>query len=357
MKINASKYLKRDIETLTTSLTTILMRNKSKDEYNAKLKSISSFLNNLDNFDLYFNIKYKTLNENQIVKKDESKKIDEPKKSKQQLREKHEQNKIKYTFVQNKLKSYINTYLRTNVSNIAHKIKLNLNVFDLLSEKDNEKWNKKLFNKKKWIEPFLTSDIAKLFKKFIFNYSASEISNIQGIYDIYDKSDKWIKKQSLFNPSDAILVLKHYFITQLNLFIDISGNKQFITANFIDHLFDQIEADNASYKLTPKEIDRYNDSMVENEKILNAKYRDFIVNEAEKITLVKEVTDKDKVGDIEQPMEVEIIEGEIDPDGGEPKKHNEDMLDVGLDYGDSEMYVEDDEAIENEEIQDEIIKV
>lgn len=260
MKREASRNLNNDIHKLSTRLARILAR-AGKGESEGKMrKRFEEFLQSMDNFRLYIPDAERSLQDSsdQVIV---------------------ETNNRRNYFAQQKMKEYINEFLRRYISKIVNSYKPKIANLPWLSGKNLEKWQQRLLSTQLWLEPFLTKTNKTLFKKFVFDYTANEISDISGITDIYGPDWKWILKPSLFTPIDAAKVLKHYFVTQIILFLDISGAGEPVFAEFINHIFDLIDKDNQTLNVPQKDITKWNDTRTEERVLAWARYYDAIREE------------------------------------------------------------------------------
>jgi hypothetical protein len=257
LKREVSKNLNIDTMKLTEKLTKILEKNKKYSREKNLFQKIEKYLKNIDNFEQY---------------------IPEPSKNSSDKLVVTIINQRNY-FSQQKMKEYINEYFRKNISRIIHKYKLKLPEIPFISGKNLEKWQERLLNNKLWLEPYLTRTNVKLFKKFQFSFTIDDICNIRGKENIYGSDWKWILKPTLFSPYDASRVLKHYLITQLLLFLDISGSGEPILAEFIYDVLKEIEKDKLALNISPLNIEKWNDTLAENRVLMWARYYDAIQSE------------------------------------------------------------------------------
>ena len=176
------------------------------------------------------------------------------------------------------MKQYVNEFLRENISRVANGYKPREPDISWASGKE-EKWKERLLNNILWIEPFLTKTNGKLFKQFKFSYTAQYIEGINGKINTYDSNWEWIKYRSNFTPSDASDVIKHYFVTQLILFLDISREGEPIIADFIRNIFDIIKRDREILNISEFSMQKWKDTIKEQRILAWARYFDAIKDE------------------------------------------------------------------------------
>ena len=295
-------------------------------------------------------------------------------------------------FAIQKMKEYINEYFRKNVARIkwGYKIKSNIDT-SWIPKKDEEKWQKILVDKNAWLEPFLTKTNEKLFKKFRFSFSIDNINSIIGVNPRYDSSYKSFIMSSNFDLNDALRLLKHYFIKEMLLFLDLAGPGEPILADFYLKLFNEIKQDKLVINLPEKEITKWTDTMHEDNNIIRVKYFDAIKEEgslfnspfrkftddiysdpifnpklvtkdeaeqeqadAEKVEneeflkeqaeaeLGEEANEQSVEDYVQEALEDELIEEEVNEEvyNNHIKKEGEDIMDVGYDYGDQAQGIE-----------------
>jgi len=257
MKREASKNLQNDSRRLASRLARVLVKSGKEESESATTKRIETFLMNMDKFSMYMPDESKDKGDKIVVEA---------------------MNKRAY-FAQQKMKEYINNFLRKDISRVAHGYKPKVADLPWLSGKELERWQQRLLDKKLWLEPFLTKSNRKMFGNFKFDYTAKEVTNIYGVTDVYGPEWKWILRPSLFSPSDAIKVLKHYFVIQISLFLDIAGAGEPIFAEFITKIFDNIEKDRQVLNVPKKEMTRWEDTRTEERVLMWARYYDAIREE------------------------------------------------------------------------------
>ena len=301
----------------------------------------------------------------------------------------HRRNK----FAIQKMKEYINEYLRKNISRIkwGFKTKTNINT-SWIPKRYEEKWQRIFVDKNAWLEQFLTKQNEKLFKKFKFHFTIENINSIVGIQSIYGSYYKSLIRTSTFDLNDALRVLKHYMVKEMLLFLDLAGPGEPILADFYVKLFNEIEKDRNIINLSNKEITkwtdtiqedntivrvRYFDALKEEESLFNAPYKKFTddiysdpifnpklvtnedveeeIEESEKIEqeenlkdqavteLGNDATDQLVEDFVRDAMEEDFIEKEVTEEvyDNEIQKEGEDVMDSGYDYGDPQQGIED----------------
>ena len=264
-------------------------------------------------------------------------------------------------FAIQKMKEYINEYFRKNISRIkwGYKIKSNIDT-NWISKKDEEKWQKILVDKNAWLEPFLTKTNEKLFKKFRFNFTIDNINSILGGTARYDSTYKTFIMASRFDLNDALRLLKHYFIKEMLLFMDLAGPGEPILADFYMKLFDEIEKDRNVINLPKSEITKWTDTMQEDNNIVRLKYFDALREEGSLVTApFKRFTEEIYSDPIFNPKLVTNVEVEQEQEEAENVENEEYLKEKAqIELGDEanaqsvEDYVQ--EAIENEIVNDEI---
>jgi hypothetical protein len=178
------------------------------------------------------------------------------------------------------MKEYINEYFRKNISRISRgfKTKTSINI-KWIPTRYEEKWQRILIDKNLWLEPFLTKQNEKLFKKFKFNFTIDNINSIIGIQPVYRKSYKIIGQESYFNLNEALNVLKHYIVKEMLLFLDLAGPDEPILAEFYVNIFKEIEKDRDIINLSNKEITKWTDTIQEDNTLIRAKYFNILKEE------------------------------------------------------------------------------
>jgi hypothetical protein len=258
MKREASRNLSSDIHKLSTRLARVMSKSGKDESESGMQKKFEKFMTEMDDFRVYI--------------------PDPPKGSDNDKFVVENANRRAY-FSQQKMKEYINEVLRRNVSRVARGYKPKISDLPWLSGKELEKWQQRLLDNKLWLEPFLTKANRVLFKKFAFDYTVEEISAINGVSDVYGPDWKWILRPSLFTPTDAVKVLKHYFVIQLSLFLDISGAGEPVVAEFINNIFAVIMQDRHVLNVPQRDITKWEDSRTEERVLAWARYYDAIREE------------------------------------------------------------------------------
>lgn len=188
-----------------------------------------------------------------------------------QLQQKREE------LAQEKMKVYINDFLRKDISRVQNGYKPMVRDISWMSQKEAETFQKLIMNRQEWIEPFHSHQ--KLFSNFQFHYSYKDIQSIKGTSNIYNEDSQWIVRKSSFTPKEASLVLHHYFITQTLLFLDVAGSHATIFAEFILNVLRLIEKDRAPLKLTKRQLQKWDDTQREKRIIQRMRYFEAITED------------------------------------------------------------------------------
>lgn len=338
LKREAMKNLKSDSLKLGEKLARLSEARSKIEKAKSESMRIADFLNNMDNF-----------NENTP---------DPPKGSPEKdfvaARE------IRGSIAQQKMRDYINL-LRKNISRVANGYEVKPPKLEWMSEREAEKWRERLVNDQGWLEKFLTKSNKPIFARLKFDYTFSDIAMISGTNDVYkDSEKKWfLDKPSFFTPTDAALVLKHYFIVQCMHFIDLAKEGAPIFADFLIHFLDKIAADRNVLNLPASEMTRWKDAKAENRALSWFKYYETIQDEdrllfnapyRQKVELdhddpYVEPTEADIAEEIEQHEEEEEVRAEVEHALGEDA--SEQAVESAVRDAMAEISVED-------EIQDEI---
>jgi hypothetical protein len=258
LKREAHKNIKRDIERLVVRLGRVLKSKKELTESGKKFeKKYTRILKDMSHFSNFFVAPPHTLSDEEAIL----------------LKRKRE------VFAQNKMKNYINDFLRTNISRIRWGFKPRTQDIPWLAPKEEEDLQKRTLQEKEWVMPFIVPANKKLFKKLTFHYSYGEIQDLQGIFPVYDKSWKWITRRSYFTVAESIMVLKYYFVSQLILFLEVSGAGEPVVAEFIVALLEQIEKDRVAPTLSKAQIQKWNDTRREKQTLQRLRYFEAIAEE------------------------------------------------------------------------------
>lgn len=256
LKKEASNNLKKHIQDLSARLARVLSRSKGDSEASIRAK-IEEFLTNMDDFRMFIPDPLEDASDKEKVQTFERRAY----------------------FSQERMKVYINQFLRKNISRVINGYRLKKKEIPWMSAKESEVWEERLLEKKLWLEEFLTKTNQRLFKKFVFGYTASKIDDIRGHRNIYKDDWKWIKYSSMFTPEDATKVLKHYFVSQILTFLDISDEGEPILAEFINNIFDQIESDRRVLNIPSKDVMKWKETIQEQKILAWARYFDAIKEE------------------------------------------------------------------------------
>ena len=257
--------IKEDIDKLAIRISRLIKVNIKekrtgieKDNEKEILNYIKNFLYNIDNFNNFIADPESTASE------------------KEKVQTIHRRDK----FAIQKMKEYINEYFRKNISRISRgfKTKTSINI-KWIPTRYEEKWQRILIDKNLWLEPFLTKQNEKLFKKFKFNFTIDNINSIIGIQPVYRKSYKIIGQESYFNLNEALNVLKHYIVKEMLLFLDLAGPDEPILAEFYVNIFKEIEKDRDIINLSNKEITKWTDTIQEDNTLIRAKYFNILKEE------------------------------------------------------------------------------
>lgn len=257
LKRDSIKGLNYNIQSLASRLANVIQKSRKKDNEKILIKKYTDFLTNIANFENY---------------------IPNPPKEEGEKAYIDAFNKRNY-FSQQKMKTYINEFLRKNISRVVNGYKPKIQEISFLKGKEKDRWQERIIDDQLWIEDFLTKTNKEYFKKFVFNYTIKDIEKIKGISDIYEKDFKWISIKSHFTLKEATIVLQNYFITQINLFFDISGANEPIFADFIDKLFEKIQKDRNILNTSSKDMTKWKDSKAEDRVLAWARYYDAVQEE------------------------------------------------------------------------------
>lgn len=171
------------------------------------------------------------------------------------------------------IKNYINNYFRKYISAIANEhFKTGyVNLETMNSEKQTE-FITQIYDEQNNLEFFFKNNFSNLFKKLKFDYSVSDINNINGYPNVYNYSYTEVLKETPFSYRYAANMLIYILLTQLNGFFqinlsDIDVNNQDkkmsnsisnyrIIANFIVKIFDMINDETQMFDISKKEFDK-----------------------------------------------------------------------------------------------------
>lgn len=257
LKREAHKNMKKEIHKLLTSLGKVLKKKGSESSKTGERK-YEKILKDMDKFNNFFPTPDYEMSPQESI----------------------ELYRKRSHFAVQKMKNYINDFLRTNISRIKSGYKIVARDIPWVgSAQEEEELQKALTQEKQWLEVFLTPSNKKLFSKLKFHYSYKDIENLNGVSPIYDKSWKWIERRSYFTPIEAVSVLKYYFISQLNLFLEVSGAGEPIVAEFIIQILNQIEKDRQVADLGKKDIQKWEDTMREKRMVQRLRYFEAIAEE------------------------------------------------------------------------------
>ena len=181
-----------------------------------------------------------------------------------------------------KCKSYINDFFRKNISRIQNgftipKIKLPENL-----KKTEESWFRLLENQYTWLEPFITEKNKKIFSKCIFNYSRDKIHNLKASTNIYDRS--YIFKKNIkddFNTYDILQFLVYYFVSEIQLFMNILGENSTIFSEFCIAMIEEIKKDKKRITISEDKFQKWKNDKKEKFIIKQLQYKD-VTNETYK---------------------------------------------------------------------------
>jgi hypothetical protein len=338
LKREASKNINNEIILLSSKLAKAIFKNNKKESEKTLKDRFQKFLKNIDNFENYIPTP-KTTNDEVIVKTLEK----------------------RDTFAQQKMKTYINDFLRKNISRVANGYKIKTKKIPNISKKEEEKWQNKIIDDVIWIENFLKPYYKKLFQKMKFDFSIKQINEINGISNVYDNQYKWIKIPSFFTPNDSVKFLKYYFIHQISNFLDVAGRDDYLIADFIRNLFKKIEKDRDTLNLSKKEITKWKDSNQEKRYLDWAKYFDIIKEEDSLLfnTPYRQFT-KLYFDPYSQPEEESLTLGEdkfnkdIEEASQESYLYNKAKEELGEDTTEQAIQSYVDDAIQEEEINQDI---
>ena len=370
LKRNATlKIINQNLEKLISKMSKNIRSGGKKME-----NQIRNFFNNLDNFDNF-------------IPDNLEKDIGNPAKNKIILVTKRRK------FAIQKIKTYINDLFRTNISRIRYGYKIKSITDDdinWIQKNKKEYWEKIFINRLEWIEPFLTESNKKIFKLFNFSFSINDINNINGVQNVYDINYKNIIRTSLFNSTDAINVLKNYFLQEMIKFLDLAGSGEPVVAEFYLKMIEKIELEKKIINMSEKDFDKWKDTLQEKSTLIRVKYFEIIKEEGvmfnapyknfidqvftgpfqdpilstqenqneedesektEKEEFLKEEAVK-KLGDqaneqsIQDFVDDQIEEDEINEElekeiyDNHLKKEGEEIMDIGYDYGDQAQGIE-----------------
>jgi len=179
-----------------------------------------------------------------------------------------------------KLKTYINTYFRKSVQRIKNGYKIPKIYVKNSKNRDDKILQEVIEREYKWLEPFLVDNNKKIFSKFSFNYSKTEIDNIHGKTPIYDK--KYLIKidvETIFETKDVIHFLVFYVASEMQLFMNIASEYSTVFADFCIGMIEEIKKDMYINTIDKEKFEKWKNKEREKFIISQLKYRDMTIDE------------------------------------------------------------------------------
>lgn len=171
------------------------------------------------------------------------------------------------------IKNYINNYFRKYISAIANEhYKTGYVKLETMNSEKQTEFLTQIYNEQNSLEFFFKNNFSDLFKKLKFDYSVSDINNINGYPNVYNYTYTEVLKETPFSYRYAANMLVYILLTQLNGFfqtdlskVDVNNeNKKIgdsigkyrIVANFIVKMFDMINDETQMFDISKEEFDK-----------------------------------------------------------------------------------------------------
>ena len=175
-----------------------------------------------------------------------------------------------------KIKDYINIFFRKNISRIKNGFANPVKKIPEHLKKSEDEWYKILEDQYKWMDVFITDKNKKIFSKCIFNFSSEKINKINGNTIIYDQEYIFrINISNTFTTGDGVRVLLYYFVSEINLFMNVLNEHKNIFADFCLAMFEEIKKDKRVNNIDQDKYQKWKNNKKEKFIVSQMKFKDF----------------------------------------------------------------------------------